>query len=328
MFAARCIAVLSSAFFLVYVVLSFAVCSGWRRISTSRYIRTLSPAHRANLLFALRVLPFAAAAAVTAAFILPSFILLEPRAIEEPMSALPLALGACGICVIGFGLGGALAALVRASRLISRWTRHAKAVESQVSVPVLSINRTAPALTAAGILRPKVLLSNAAQFVLNKNELHTALRHEMAHVRRRDNLRKLSLRFVAFPGMQKLETAWLESTEMAADDAAVESIGDALDLAAALIKLSKITSNPRYSLDTGSEELMTAFIHGSAKLINARVERLIQWQDQRLLARPSYWRSYAMGAALVMTFAIAGAFAATYGQLLAQAHTATEWLVR
>jgi hypothetical protein len=31
---------------------------------------------------------------------------------------------------------------------------------------------------------------------------------------------------------------------------------------------------------------------------------------------------------VAMTFAIAGAFAATYGQLLAQAHTATEWLVR
>ncbi len=327
MFAARCIAVVFSVFFLVYVILSLAVCFGWRRVSTSRYIRNLSPGPRANLLFALRILPFAAAAAVTAAFILPSFILLEPRAIEEPMGALALALGSCGIGVIVFGVGFALAALVRASRLISRWTSDAKAVESQVSVPVLRINRTTPALTAAGILRPRVLLSNAARFVLNRNELHTALRHEMAHVHRRDNLKKLSLRFVTFPGMKKLETAWLESTEMAADDAAVESVGDALDLAAALIKLSKITSSARYGLESGSEELMTAFIHVSSKLINARVERLIRWQDQRPVAGRSYSRLYATGA-VAMTFAIAAAFAATYSQLLTQAHIATEWLVR
>jgi Zn-dependent protease with chaperone function len=67
--------------------------------------------------------------------------------------------------------------------------------------------------------------------------LQTALNHEVAHVSRRDNLKKLLLRFVAFPGMSGLETAWLEATEMAADDAAVSTAGDALDLAAALIKL-------------------------------------------------------------------------------------------
>ena len=81
-------------------------------------------------------------------------------------------------------------------------------------------------------------------------------------------------------------------------------------------------------MESGSEELMTAFIHGSAKLINARVERLIQWQDQRPMAEPSYSRLYAMGAAIAATFAIAAALAATYSQLLAQAHSATEWLVR
>ena len=59
-------------------------------------------------------------------------------------------------------------------------------------------------------------------------------------MRRRDNLKKLLLRFVAFPGMAGLEAAWLEATEMAADDAAVSNAGEALDLAAALIKLSRL----------------------------------------------------------------------------------------
>ena len=43
MFAARCIAVVSSVFFLVHVILSLAVSCGWRRIVTSRYIQNLSP---------------------------------------------------------------------------------------------------------------------------------------------------------------------------------------------------------------------------------------------------------------------------------------------
>ena len=66
------------------------------------------------------------------------------------------------------------------------------------------------------------------------------MNHEIAHVRRRDNLKKLLLRFVAFPRMAGLEAAWIEATEMAADDAAVLNASEALDLAAALLKLSRI----------------------------------------------------------------------------------------
>jgi Zn-dependent protease with chaperone function len=324
MFAARGIAVASSVFFLVYVALSLVVCCTWHRVSVSRHVRNLSTKHCADLLFALRMFPLTAALLVTLAFTVPSFVLLEPHAIEEPIGWLPLALGTCGLCVIVFGLGSAVAALMRASRLIALWGSQANAVETQVSVPVLRIDRIAPALTAAGILRPRVLLSGTAELVLNENELHTALRHEVAHIRRRDNLKKLLLRFVAFPAMKSLEAAWLESTEMAADDAAVGSLGDALDLAAALIKLSKIIASPENS----SEELMTAFMHGSASLMNVRVERLIAWRESRPAAVRQYSQWHAVGLALVMAIIMSAALAVTYSHLLAQVHTATEWLVR
>ena len=36
-----------------------------------------------------------------------------------------------------------------------------------------------------------------------------------------DNLKKLVFRFCPFPGMSKLESAWSQAAEMAADDAAV-----------------------------------------------------------------------------------------------------------
>jgi Zn-dependent protease with chaperone function len=319
MFAARGMAVSASVFFLLYLTLSLAICCWWNRIFG--YSRTLPAKHRADVLFALRMFPAMAAAAVTAAFIVPSFLLLEPRAIEEPFGVLPLGLSICGISLAVFGAAKATLALMRASRMIGRWTSQAKAIPSHVSVPVLSVGPSAPALTAAGILRPRVLLSGAAQFALNESELQTALRHEVAHVRRRDNLKKLLLCFVAFPGMKKLETAWMEATEMAADDAAVSNVGEALDLAATLIKLSKLNSMGVRHEDRPNE-LMTAFVLCSASLLNARVERLIAWSEDPQARKYSPW--YAAAAALT-TVAF---FAVIYGHLLAQVHKATEWLVR
>jgi len=177
-----------------------------------------------------------------------------------------------------------------------------------------------------GIFRPRVLLSGTAEFSLNDNELRTALRHELAHVRRRDNLKKLLLRFLAFPGMKSMETAWLESTEMAADDDAVNNTGDALDLAAALIKLLTLSPRPQYS----EEELMTAFVHSSAALMNARIERLIAWGENHRLdrCRHSQRRPAAFLAVTAIAVITTAAFALTYSQLLTQVHTATEWLVR
>ena len=328
MFAARGIAVSCSVFFLVYAVLSLALCWMWRGISTSSYMRKLPARHCADLLFALRLFPFAAAIVVTAAFTVPSFLLLEPRTIEEPLSGLPLALGLCGIGLAVFGAANAVAALIRASRIITQWMSRAKAIQSPLPVPVLRIARFAPALTAAGILRPRVLLSDAAQSVLSENELRTALQHEVAHVRRRDNLKKLLLRFVAFPRMKGLETAWLESTEMAADHAAVSSLSEALDLAATLIKLSKINSSGERRAEDISGELMTAFVHGSAALIGARVERLIHWREEHSNPREKSSRWSGAEAALAMAITMTVTVAITYSHLLAQVHTATEWLIR
>jgi Zn-dependent protease with chaperone function len=148
--------------------------------------------------------------------------------------------------------------------------------------------------------------------------LQSALNHEVAHVCHRDNLKKLLLRFVAFPGMAGLEAAWLESTEMAADDAAVANAGEALDLAAALIKLSRLApSEP-------PADLTAALVHSLPCVMNARVERLIAWSDERFVSTRRFSPWYGLGAAA----ATAALFAVTYSQLLVRVHTATEWLVR
>ena len=319
MFAARGIAVSLSVFVMVYCVLSLAVCLGWRavRLHSQRH-----PVRRiADLLFALRLLPLISAAVITAAFTVPSFLLLEPRTIDEPMGGIPLMLGICGVVLGTFGIVNAGIAIRRASRTIAKWTSAAHPVDSCAPVPVLRISQVVPAMTAAGIIRPRVLLSGAAESMLTANELQTALNHEIAHVRRRDNLKKLLLRFVAFPGMSGLEAAWLEATEMAADDAAVSNTGEALDLASALIKLSRLGPvEPPV-------DLTAALVHSPASVMNARVARLIawnEWSDERCVPLQNFSPWYSVGA----TLATVALFTLTYSQLLTRVHTATEWLVR
>ena len=315
MFAARGIAVSLSVFMMVYCALSIAVSLTWGRFwSFSRKY----PAHQtADLLFALRLFPLIAAAVITAAFTVPSFVLLEPRAIDEPMGDFPLALGACGALLLLFGVVNAALALRRASRTVSQWTTEAQPLPTQNSIPVLRIARPIPAMTAAGIVSPRVLLSGRAESMLTFHELQAALNHEVAHVRRRDNLKKLLLRFVAFPGMGGLEEAWLEATEMAADDAAVSNAAQALDLAAALIKLSRLGPVEP------SVDLTAALAHSPAAVMNARVERLIAWTAVEPRHKPhSAWYGLAAAAATIAVFTV------TYSHLLARVHTATEWLVR
>jgi beta-lactamase regulating signal transducer with metallopeptidase domain len=316
MFALRGVAVSFSVFLIVYCALSLAVCLCWRRVwlhSASRPVR-----RRANLLFALRMFPLVSAAIITGAFTVPSFLLLEPRAIDEPLGGIPLILGMAGAGLGLFGVANAILVLLRTSRTVSTWTKEAQPVEAGSPVPVLRISPAVPAMTAAGILRPRVLMSGVAEFLLTGNELQTALNHEIEHVRRQDNLKKLLLRLVAFPGMAGLEAAWLVAIEMAADDAAVSNASEALDLAAALIKLSRLGPAEARA------DLTAALVHSPSSAMNARVARLIAWSDARLVSsqRSSLW--YGIGAAL----AAVAVFAVTYGQLLVRVHTATEWLVR
>jgi hypothetical protein len=316
MFAIRGIAVSFSVFVIVYAALSLAVCLAWHRVWLS--IQDHASRRIADLLFTLRIFPLMAAALITVAFTMPSFLLLEPRSIDEPMGGVPLTLGIAGALLGIFGLLNAAFALLRTWRTVAMWTNEAQPLETSSPVPVLRISRAVPPMTTAGILRPRVLVSGVAEFLLTPNELHTALNHEVEHVRRWDNLKKLLLRFVAFPGMSDLETAWLEATEMAADDAAVSNAGEALDLAAALIKLSRLRP-------TGSRaDLTAALIHSPAATMNARVARLIAWSEDRLPVSSRFSPWYGFGA----TLATVAAFALTYSHLLAHVHMATEWLVR
>jgi Zn-dependent protease with chaperone function len=316
MFVLRCLGVSLSFFLLLYSGLSLAVMHGWRL--AKRAGGKLPARSQANVLFVLRSLPFAAAGLVTLIFVVPSFLLLEPRVVVEPIGEIPLALGAACLLLLGAGILNAIAAQRKTSRAVSGWLRDATTDLNCYPVPLFRIRPSAPALAVAGGLSPRVLLSDAAAALLSRQELETALKHEMAHVHRRDNLKKLLFRLCTLPGMSALEAAWSETAEMAADDAAVSSSREALDLASALIKLS------RFAPAQAAAALTTGLAQAPGSALNTRIERLVTWDETRLTKPASSFLDYGtpalVGAALCMI--------ATYSGVLSGMHKMTEWLVR
>jgi len=315
MFALRCVGVSLSFFLLLYSVLSLLVGRGWRLVL--RRADKWTARGLADFLFLLRSFPLAAAVLSTLLLVLPSFLLLEPSVVTEPVGEIPLVLGGACLLLLGAGVFRAVGAHRRTSRAVSGWLRGATIDSHCYPVPLFRIQTASPALAVAGGLSPLVLLSNKAAELLSGRELQTALRHEVAHVRQRDNLKKMLFRFCEVPGMSSLESAWAEATEMAADDAAVSNSCEALDLASALIKLS------RFAPASASATLATGLALPAGSALNARIARLVQWDESRIERTRTfswYWTPAAMGALVCII--------ATYSPMLIRMHEITEWLVR
>jgi Zn-dependent protease with chaperone function len=275
----------------------------------------------ATLLFALRVLPLTASVIITFVLVVPSFQLLEPRSIDEGMGTMPLALGVCALLLLAAGCFRVITAQAKTSRVVARWLDGAHPLEPQagadahLSAMTYCSGGAVPPLTLIGVRKPRVLVSESTVALLNHAELHIALRHELAHLQSRDNLKKLLFRFCPFPGMARLESAWSEAAELAADDAAVASLGDAIDLAAALVKLSRLVPVEAAPVCT------VGFVTGS---IRARVARLLAW-DGAAKTQPVRMRSwYVIPPSLLALFLLL----VSYGSALSWTHEVTEWLVR
>jgi beta-lactamase regulating signal transducer with metallopeptidase domain len=309
MFTLREIAVALNAFVLLYCLLSALVATAWR---------PLKPLHLAQqsvaaILFALRTLPLAASVVITLALVVPSFQLLEQRLVHEGVGATSIALGVFALLLITSGVIRGIAAQSMTTRLVSRWLEGARPLKGEANSTITLQSRCeAPPLLLVGVRNPKVLISEAAVALLSQAELHIALKHEREHVKSRDNLKKLIFCFCPFPGMAKLESGWSQAAEMAADDAAVSNPRDAVDLAAALIKLSHLPVEPVPVCATG-------FVAGS---LSQRVARLVAWDEAstaRARIRTWYVVPFAVAASLLISIA--------YSPVLAFTHEVTEWLV-
>jgi len=296
-------------FFLVYVALSLMVSVGWRALRRDRWHVS------STTTYCFRILPLAAALVVVAVFTVPSFLRFEPRWDDEPIGSAVLALASAGAVILIFGTINALLGWMRTSRCVSSWTADSRTLNLETAVPAFQTPESAPLLAVAGLCRPKLLVSACARQLLDPGELDVAIRHELAHARRRDNLKKLLLRACAFPYLGALDRAWLEAAEIDADDEAVRDERSALDLASALLKASRLT--PRVP----GPELTMDLVSGAPGAVTARVERLLAWRPR---ARPK--PRFRIGVPAALVAAVTAGLA--YMWVLTRVHQFTEFLVR
>jgi Zn-dependent protease with chaperone function len=308
MFWLRGMMVALGFFGVIYCLLSLLIVCVWR---WAALLCQNSAVGRSRLLFALRIFPLATSALITLAFALPAFLLLE-QVIDEDMGTVVFSI--CAFLLLTAGLFRVVTAQIKASRVVAGWLKGAHAVDAGAIGQTLQ-SKHGPPLLLYGVSAPRVLASEAAVALLSPDELRVALRHEIGHMRSRDNLKKLLLCAMSFPGMKSLEQAWQDAAEFAADEAAVSNSGDAIDLASALIKLADLT--PLQDLPA----FTTGLVNCSA-LIRQRVQRLLDWDEfSSRSAQRTWWL------VLLLMLAPVSYAVANYGQALLITHRFTEWFI-
>jgi len=304
MFAARSLVVCLALFWVMYTALSCLTGAAWS--AGQRLLRRqvlVSP----SALFGIRILPFAFSALFAVFFTLPSFWLMERKSLDEDATTFVLAI--CALLLLCAGVLRALKASRLTGRMVSQWlSKPGKGSEPST----LSAAEGAPALLLVGICRPKVMISDAAMAALSENELRVAVGHELGHRRSWDNLKKLMINAIPFPGMSGIERSWREAAELAADDSAAKTRRDALDLASALIKLS------RHANRWTEPETASAFVCGSSA-VAMRVQRLLEARSSTRI--PGRW-PWALLFLLITT-----AIVSNYSTVLVLTHRLTELVV-
>jgi len=307
LFAVRGLAVSLSMFVLAYAGLRFAVAGGWT--VTRKRLPWMSP----NALYALQIGPFFLALIIVGFFTIPSYLRFEPRVVQEAFGPPVLLLSLICLFLIGLGTYRVWQAYARTARIVREWRAGATQVTDPQGLAIYKTGPSAPPFVVAGFWRPRLLVSSSTSTVLSEQELARAISHETAHIKRRDNLKKLVLRACSFPRATQIEREWLAAVEMDADRYAVRNRREALDLASALVKAS------RMSMPTA--ELTTNLTGEPGTLLQMRVQRLLEWdasqQSDRLLRYGS----------LILASVTTIAILASYSSILLYMHSLAELLM-
>jgi hypothetical protein len=312
MYFLRALLISLSQFVLVYGLSHLLIAFGWKL--WHRHNSRSTPRSSANALFLLQVAPCVLAMLTVASLTIPSFIRFEPRVGEEELGAPIVLLSTVCLGLFTTGILRALRAMLATRRTTSGWFHEATPVVSSSGQPILESGPNTPPLVVVGLWRPTLFVSSSASGLLNDDELRLAIAHESVHIRRHDNLKKLLLRLLNIPG-NSIERSWLAAVEVDADRHAVRTKHEALSLASALVKASK--------LKIPTAELAMNFNSEAADLLRLRVEHLLRWEDSSQEGETKMWA--------LASLALAGMSATlvlSYPVLLVAMHEFSEILVR
>lgn len=313
-FEARGLFVSMGVFGVLYCIFSLLVAAGWRCVGPLQ--KRMTASGLARLLFWVRISPAVLSALLTLAYVLPAFLLLEGGPDEDLGTLL---FGICSVLLLCAAVFRMVTTQSRTQGLVSTWMSKVTVLDCTTTVPTFQAKAGAPPLLVYGVRSPLILVSEAAVSLLSRDELRVSVQHEVEHTHSHDNLKKLIVHACPFPGMGSLDRAWQEASELAADNAAVSTRQEALDLAAALIKLSQLA--PLH--------LPPAFTTGlvnSATPVSLRVERLLDWNGSE--SRSWGLRAWFLVPLTLMTLIMARYTVDDYTRALSFTHHLTEWFVR
>lgn len=282
----------SASFFLVQIAVGALVAS-LARAAVCR-AGTMRPLRAARFLITLRLLPTAFSMVVVAILCVPSYLRFEPRAAEEEVGFVCLAAAAFGVLFCAVAASRAVTALIRSARYVQQCGGEESRVEGAWIV------RQSAGLALAGILRPRLLISENALNELSKDQLAVALAHETAHRASRDNLKRLLILLAPpiFPAMRLLERAWLKSAEWAADDRAANGDADrSAALAEALVRVARLQSG------VSMPSLVTSLVEADEDL-SERVDRLLEPAPVEESQRRGGATAFAFGAIFLLSIAM------------------------
>lgn len=327
MYALLCICLTLSALLALNALASAAAGLAWRALAPR--VQGWDARARARLLFALRVSPLAAAAALAFALVVPAYLLHEPADSGERVGAKLLILACVSAAGVLLACWRVTRTWVATRRLARDWMRRAEPFEVEGGrVPTFRIRHSFPVIAVVGVLRPRLFVASQVFDALTPEELAAALAHERGHVEGLDNLKRALLQagedaLLHAPLGSSLRRAWQRESEMAADEFAAAGPAAALDLASAIVKISKIIPRgARPTLPAGAH-LLGDGDDGTSR----RVRNLLRLASDARGAR-AYARSRStLTATLCLCLLAASAFLFTHGEILKTTHDAIESVV-
>lgn len=265
--------------------------------SIARRLEAYSPAVCAAGLFRLRMMPAGIAGAVAFGLVLPVFLAYEPRGTTERVPAVLTLLALAGAALLFRGAWRAAAAWRATCRVVREWRRRGRRLQGfDAPLPVFAIEESFPTVAVVGVARPALFIAERVLRECPDDEVRAMLRHECAHVAKRDNLKRLLMR--ACPDFlgAGLDRAWARAAEEAADAAVADGNPRcSVQLAQALIHVARLAPVPE------APALASAFYLGGS--IESRVRRLVQ-------PEPARQAHHGIGRVLAIVAAVASGAAA------------------
>ena len=273
MFYLLCISLCFAAMFIVVAGTSIALLPLQQMVGATG--RRRRPGTTANLIFIVRTLPFLLGVVAALGLALPAYLEFEPSHTTE-MPGLPLLLfAALGVVIVAIAVARCWRILRTTRTMQIKWLRQVECVSLYCDrIPVYCLESSRSLLAVAGMLHPRIFMSKDVVGALNAPELEAALAHELSHVRAGDNLKQFILKVTRAPRWlgfaSGLDSAWVSTSELAADEGAIGGGASALDLSSALIKVGRLSRQGGPSPEMAASHL----VDGCGAATQARAARL------------------------------------------------------